>query len=365
MGRPRLVARDRVALITAGDPARRTGGYLYNSHVLGALAHSGDVTGVEQIVLPDDLSRTTVNALRSRLSVLQPAVVIIDSIVFPSVATIIDTIQHDLGTRVLALMHMVPADPIKEGPEASAGEAVTNAGLQRRWLALADQIVAVSPSLREQLIDAGAPPDRFVVILPGRDGCSTIPPPPSHHVSASGVRFLTVANWSDHKGIHRVVQALARLDPVTSLDLAGEPGDGEYARQVRGLIARHELNARVRVHGSLAADALGQLYAASDVFVLPSRSEGFGIVYAEAMHFGKPVIAGRVGPLPWLVEAGCGLLVPPDDVVALASAMRLLATDDGLRQHLGVNARRRAARLPTWRESEKAFREVIKDLLQT
>ncbi|MGH2461025.1 MAG: glycosyltransferase family 4 protein, partial [Chloroflexota bacterium] len=347
--------RCRVALVTAGDPARRTGGYLYNRHVLDALARGENAPGVEQIILPDGPPDAATATLRARLGTLRPTVAIVDSLVLPIAARLAETIQHEFGIRVVALMHMLPSDVATSGRMSGNPDGESLIGLERRLLSVADRAVAVSPPLKARLIRAGAVPDRVVVVSPGRDGCP-IPPPARYRAPDRDhpPRFLAVANWSEQKGIHLIVEALARLDSVATLDLVGEPGDGAYARRVRDRIARYRLGGRVRVFGSLSADALAERYAASDAFVLPSLTEGFGIVYAEAMSFAKPVVAARVGPLPWLVQEGCGLLVPPDDVVALAAAMRTLATDGGLRQRLGENARRRAERLPTWQETEAA-----------
>ena len=356
--------RCRVALVTGGDPVRRTGGYLYNRRVLDALVRSGDAPGVEQIILPDGPPDAATAALRARLAALRPTVAIVDSLVLPIAARLTETIQHALGIRVVALMHMLPSDGSTGGHVPGNPEVESLIDLERRLLSMADRIVAVSPALKARLIRAGAAPNRVVVVSPGRDGCP-LPPPARYRAPDRDhpPRFLSVANWSESKGIHLIVEAVARLDSVATLDLVGEPGGGDYARQVRERIARHRLSGRVRVFGSLSADTLAERYAASDVFVLPSRTEGFGTVYAEAMSFAKPVVAARVGPLSWLVEDGCGLLVPPDDVVALAAAMRTLATDDGLRQRLGENARRRAERLPTWQETGEAFRAAVRDLL--
>lgn len=363
LAEPTPSPRRPVALVTAGDPTRRTGGYLYNRHVLHALARGQGAPGIEQVILPAGPPAAAA-VLRARLEALRPAVAIVDSLVLPVAARTIEAIQHELGIRVVALMHMLPGDGSAGGQSPGSPEDASPARLEQRLLAVADRVVAVSPALKAWVIQAGAAPNRVVVVPPGRDGCPlprvTRPRSPD---PGRPPGFLAVANWSEGKGIHLIVEAMARLDSLATLDLVGEPGSGEYARQVGDLIARHRLSERVHVFGSLAAGALAERYAASDVFVLPSRAEGFGIVYAEAMSFAKPVIAARVGPIPWLVEDDCGLLVPPDDVVALAAAMRTLATDGGLRQYLGENARRRAERLPTWRESEEAFGEVVRSLL--
>jgi D-inositol-3-phosphate glycosyltransferase len=82
---------------------------------------------------------------------------------------------------------------------------------------------------------------------------------------------------------------------------------------------------------------------------VPSHREGFGVVCAEAMAHGRPVVAAAVGGLLDLVtDEETGLLVPPRDVPALREALKRLLADGELRTRLGANARRRAQEELSW-----------------
>jgi glycosyltransferase involved in cell wall biosynthesis len=95
------------------------------------------------------------------------------------------------------------------------------------------------------------------------------------------------------------------------------------------------------------------------VFVLPSRFEGYGMAFTEALAHGVPVIGTTAGAIPDTVPPGTGILVPPDDVAALATALRRLIADSEERQRLAAAAGAAAARLPTWPQSAKLFSQVL------
>jgi glycosyltransferase involved in cell wall biosynthesis len=349
-----------VALVTAGDPERLTGGYLYNRRIQHALCQAG--LPVVQVALPEADGGTQQQAatdrahadLRTALARSRPALVIVDSIAIAAATPLVTWMQRWLGARVVALMHALPSELARPMERAMLRE------WEARLLPAVDRVVAVSPHLRDRLIAAGAVPERVVVIMPGRDGVAA---PPRATGEREGVHFLCIANWLPAKGIHLVIAALARLDQDVQVELVGEEPDLRYGRWVRGLIAQHGLNGRVRMHGPLRDDTLAARYAAADIFVLPSQTEAFGTVYAEAMSHGLPIIACNIGPLPWLIGADCGILVPQNDDKALAKAMEMLATDAELRRQMGAAARRRALRLPTWRESCAIFVRLTFELL--
>jgi len=140
------------------------------------------------------------------------------------------------------------------------------------------------------------------------------------------------------------------------LDLVGDPGTGTYRDRVRSLIA--PLGARVVVHGALSERELARRYAEADAFVLPSEREGYGIVFAEALAHGLPVIAADI-PSVRAIVGDAGLFVPPRRVRPLEVALRLMS-DAWLRRRLARAARVRARALPTWAVSERAFVALVR-----
>jgi hypothetical protein len=101
---------------------------------------------------------------------------------------------------------------------------------------------------------------------------------------------------------------------------------------------------RVHFHGAVSDERLARFYAGCDVFVAPSLLESFGLIYAEAMQYGKPVVGCRAGGIPELVRDGIdGFVVEPGSVDALEATLDRLMSDPELRERLGRAGRARIA----------------------
>ena len=322
-------------LLVSGDLQRRTGGNLYDRRMERACRRAGVPL---RIVSVDSTARA-----RAVLARLRPRVIVIDSIAIPVAAPLLRWMRKELGVRIVALMHMP-----------------TNARGTRELLRAADRVVAVGPDLGRAL---GVSRARLVVIPPGSDGVPRVSR--AAHASRRGagrLRVLAVANWSPAKGIATLVAAAARL-PEVQLDLVGDVGRGAYSDAVLARIRADDLGGRVVVHGSLGERALARRYAEADVFALPTQREGYGIVFAEALAHGLPVIGADIASVRAIV-GDAGLFVPPHTVRPLVSALRL-ATDAWLRRRLARNARERARALPSWAASQAAFVGLVRNELHS
>jgi len=318
-------------LLVSGDVARRTGGNLYDRRMERACRSAG-------VPLRIVTAASTAQA-RSELRRLRPRVIVIDSIAVPIAAPLVGWARRELGARIVLLMHM---------PTRARGTSSLLRG--------ADRIVAVSPDLARALARAGVHRSRLAVIPPGCDG---VPHVSRHARGARGnaLRVLAVANWSPSKGIATLVAAAAQV-PLVHLDLVGDTGRGAYRDAVLARIRSNGLATRVVVHGALNERALARRYAAADVFALPTEREGYGIVFAEALAHGLPVIASDIPSVRGIV-GDAGLFVPPRHIRSLAAALRLM-TDVWLRRRLANNARVRARVLPRWASSQAAFSALIR-----
>jgi phosphatidylinositol alpha-1,6-mannosyltransferase len=159
------------------------------------------------------------------------------------------------------------------------------------------------------------------------------------HRLPRGQIILTVGRWSAserYKGADELIRAVAQLRPAfPGLNLVAV-GGGDDLPRLRMLASEVGVADRVHFLDGLSREEVAACYARSDIFALPSTGEGFGMVFLEAMAFGKPVVAAASGGSTDLIQDGAnGLLVPPHDVEQLAHALERLLKDESLRSRLG------------------------------
>ncbi|HSL24325.1 MAG TPA: glycosyltransferase [Vicinamibacterales bacterium] len=155
---------------------------------------------------------------------------------------------------------------------------------------------------------------------------------------------LFVGRMVEYKGVDILLRALGGLEGVRAILV----GDGPRRLALQELAADLGLAGRVAFEGEVSDERMAELYAACDVFVLPSvtRAEAFGLVQLEAMAAGKAVVSTSVPTgVPWVNQhERTGLIVPPGDVPALRRAIDRLLQDPDLRRRMGQEGRARVAR---------------------
>ena len=160
----------------------------------------------------------------------------------------------------------------------------------------------------------------------------------------------TTARLSPEKGLSYLIEAFARLrdryGDLVQLRIAGE---GPERRALEQQIDRLHLGDAVDLTGWLDYEDVPAFLRVLDVFALPSTWEGFGVSAIEASACGLPIVASNIHGIPDAVLDGTtGILVPPKDAGALASAIGRLIDDPGLRGRLGVAGREFVSRNYAW-----------------
>lgn len=206
-------------------------------------------------------------------------------------------------------------------------------------LARATRVLVNSPAVAATLRHA-VPSSKLVVVPNGVD-LDRFARPSADRGTAERVRFGTLANLRPEKGVADVVTAMGMVrERYDNVRLAVH-GSGPLHDEIERLVARLGLADIVELRGAAARPEV--VLRELDVFVLASVSEACPNAVLEAMATGLPVVATRVGGIPFLVEDEVeGLLVPPRDPAGLAKALVRLVESPDRRATLGANARRRA-----------------------
>ena len=342
-----------VAFAVPGDLDTPTGGYAYDKRMIAELTRLGwDVEVIDlgnEFPRPSDAAREA--ATEKLLALPQGMPLVIDGLAFgvmPLQAT-----RLALRRKLVALVH----HPLALESGLDPTEAATFQIMERAALGAPGRVVTTSQTTARVLTTHyKVPARRLIVAQPGTDKVA-----PARGSGGGPLALLAVGALVPRKGYDVLVAALATLVHLPwQLTIAGDRSrDPATAQQIEADVARLGLTERVTLAGAVSDERLDALHDGADLFVLPSRYEGYGMAFAAAIARGLPVIGTDAGAIPEAVPADAGILVPPDNVPALAAALYRLITDAGERGRLAAAARTAAARLPTWADSAMLFARAL------
>jgi glycosyltransferase involved in cell wall biosynthesis len=334
------------------DPARPSGGNAYDLRISRGLAAGGWTVHMHEVPgswpYPDGRS---LGALASVVGgIPDGGLVLLDGLVGSPAPEVLHS--HVGRLRLVVLVHM----PL--------GHGTTKGGARRREgaaLSAAASVVTTSSWARRVLLALySLSGDHVHVAEPGVD------PAELATGTASAGALLSVAAVIPGKGHDVLIEALA---PLTDLGwhcecIGSLERDPAFVQRLRRRILDGGMDGRVGFSGPQAEADLAHSYAAADLLVLPSRAESYGMVIAEALARGLPVVAAQVGGAPEALGRGAngtrpGLLVPPGDPASLRDALRSWLEDASLRTRLRTAARERRASLADWSATTSVIAEAL------
>ena len=335
-----------IAFVVPGRLDQLTGGYLFDRHIVEGLRARGRTVRIIELSERNPKADGPVLAnLPDRTKT------VVDGLALAHLAEAVTAQARRL--RFVAFVHGPLALEGHLGPAAAKVAARREAGLLSRVCG----VLCPSRKTAAAVEGYGISAERIAVVPPGT--VKPVRPPKPRHALVRAL--LCVGNLVPRKGHELLVEALARIrDLDWSLRCVGSlERDPATARGVRRRIRAAGLGRRITLVGECPPPSVARAYRAADAFVLPSFHEGYGMVYAEAMAHGLPVIATTAGAIPETVPPHAGLLVPPGDPAALARALRRVIAQPALAAQLATGSRTAGARLPDWPQAtviwERAF----------
>lgn len=344
-----------------GDAATRSGGYEYDRRLADALRRAG--WNVEILAWPNGFPFPAPHerdVVRASLAALPDgSLVLIDGLAFGALPELAAAEGNRL--QLVALVH----HPLARETGLNATQQQSLAQWERGALRHARAVIVTSSTTRETLIaDYQVPGQRITVARPGTDAVVLAKRPTlGPALAALGVpHLLSVGAVIPRKGYDVLVAALATLtDRRWEATIVGNiTREWHTVAALQQQIAAHQLDERITLTGEV--EDLTPLYDRADLFVLASHYEGYGMVYADALRRGLPVIGTTGGAIPEVVPETAGLLVPPGDVGALAAALRHLIEDVAARRRLAAGARALASSLPRWEDTARRVATVLRDI---
>jgi phosphatidyl-myo-inositol dimannoside synthase len=277
-----------------------------------------------------------------------------------------------------------PIAPVLKGLAPKAKSVVIAHGVEvwkplpsvrRMGLRMADLVLTpTKDTARQVAVNQGVAEER-IRVLPWAidpDFLALVSQKPGRALPAGfpeGRVILTVGRWSPaerYKGVDTLISVMPRLlgeFPDLHLVVAGAGGDQTWLQQ---MVDDHHVNNHVHFFRGLSYEDLATCYSACEVFAMPSRGEGFGLVYLEAMACGKPVIGGSHGGAPEVIDHGrTGFLVEYGDMDQLTNSLGTLLADPALARKMGSQGRERVLSEFHFDTFAKSLKHIFRDLCES
>jgi glycosyltransferase involved in cell wall biosynthesis len=333
-----------------GDISLKTGGYGYDRKVIEGLRSLGWTVHPmplgEGFPFPTEATHESAGRLLSALP--EETLVIVDGLAFG----VLDGWAKREATRlrIVALVH----HPLALESGLSESEQLRLRACEKTALAHARHVIVTSPmTARELSAHYGVDTAAITVAVPGTEKAAIT------SVQNSTPNILSVGTLSRRKGHDVLLDALKSIEDLSwnARIIGSKALDPMTSEALKRQIDALDLDGRVQLLGEV--EDPGGFFAEADMFALASRYEGYGMVFAEALAHGLPIVACRAGAVPEVVPEDAGLLVPVDDRAAFGNALRQLLTNQSDRQARADAARRAGARLPDWNDTANIISNAL------
>ena len=346
-----------LTFVYPGDINTRTGGYRYDKRIIEGIQSAdrdGHCWNVTTMSLAGDYPFPTQTqrqqASQALATIADGALTVVDGLAYSTMPEVIEA--HAQRLTFIALVHhpLALETGLTETQSAELKLQETEA------LRFARHVISTSHSTAESLNQYHVSADRVSAILPGTDKADVATG------SKNGAsKLLCVATLTPRKGHAVLLDALATLThlPWLLVCAGSKERDAQTYTALVEQCSELKLDDRVSFAGELDDQELANHYSTSDLFVLASYHEGYGMVLTEAIASGLPIICSNAGAMASTVPEGCGLLVPPGDASALSAALEQYLSNDNLRSKLKEASLQARGELRSWRDACDEFSHLL------
>jgi glycosyltransferase involved in cell wall biosynthesis len=363
----------RVGVVIYGSLDSLSGGYLYDRKLVEYLRTIGDSVQVISMPLTHYASAILQNGsskFRQQLLKLEVDILLEDELNHPSLFLMNGWLRSRVTYPLIGIVHHLRSCEKHPGWVLPLYRTI-----ERRFLNTLDGYIFNSTSTQREVAALASHPHPFVIATPGGDGLDGKTPSPELYAHSqyshmgediSRLEIIFVGNLIERKGLHTLLEALGTMAQIDwRLRVVGRSDiDPGYTRRCLNLTVQTGISNKVEFIGALADSDLVNAYQASQLLVVPSSFEGFGIVYLEAMRWGVVPVGSSAGGAAEVIHNNeNGWLVAPGDSDGLAAILRNACLNQEMLSSMGQAARQRYAAFPTWNQTAERIRTFLLSLI--
>ncbi len=344
----------RIVFVIPGDINLPTGGYRYDREIINTWKETG--IDVELVSLdgsypfPSDKQKKI--AIEEITSFPKADIAVVDGLLGGASPEFLQELSNSMP--VVSLLHHPLC--LENGLEDKQANTLETS--ERQGLEFVSSVITTSETTTKTVADLfGFKSANIHTVLPGVNRTKIC-----QGSKNETLNLLCIGSVIHRKGHSVLLKALAKLTHLNwHLDCYGSTSfDEPLFSKLKTMITENGLSGKVIFHGAVDDQQIEDAYAKADLFVLPSQYEGYGMVYAEAIVRGLPIIGTTAGAIPKTVPKGCGILVEPENEEMLKQALEKLITDQALRLQYKENTIKAEPNFPTWQGSAKQFARILR-----
>lgn len=331
-----------ITFLIYGDIYQTSGGYYYDRQLIRALEKKGHTVMVADLLKYEKRDDN-------------PDLYIIDELCHPDIYRRSQFKRLESGIPIAGMVHHLAVDE-----NLQFINKMVHLYKERRFFSFLNFAIFNSLATRESSFKKGRFKGASEIAVPGREDEKAIEPEQKH--SNSHLSLLFIGNLIPRKGMHHVIHHLAEATriPYEFIIAGDDTVDPDYAKMIKDLIRQNNLGGKIKIKGSISETEKNKLLEKSEILLMPSSHEGYGIVYIEAMRYGVIPVAGNSGGASEIISnRKNGYMVDPESSGELIGILTQLWENPALKQDISRNA------FTTWKNHtvwDQSFKGVIDEL---